>query len=149
MRACSRASSRTGSGTCFSVINAVTALTARHERAPWMAEKLNDRISALGRAYEATLDQAHRRRVMLSDVVRMVLEPYATAGDDERILIEGDEVILDPNAVSTLGLTLHELATDSIRHGALGAEGGRVLVSWQFAGAAANADLSLTWRERG
>lgn len=132
----------------FSVINAVVALTAREESAPWIAEKVNARISALGRAYEATLDDAHRRRVVLSDVVRMVLDPYVT-DDPERILLDGPEVVLDPNAVSTLGLVLHELATDSVRGGALGSEGGRVSVGWELSGAGSDATLSLAWREAG
>ena len=138
----------------FSVINAVVALTARQESAPWIAEKVNARISALGRAYEATLDDAHRRRVLLSDVVRLVLEPYATQSNTtrsnrERIAVGGPEVVLDPNTVSTLGLVLHELATVSIRDGALASEEGRVSVGWQLASPGPDATLSLSWTETG
>ncbi len=133
----------------FSVINAVVSLTARHERAPWIAAKVNDRISALGRAYEATLDDPRRRRVVLSDVIRMVLEPYTTADDPDRIRIEGPRVLLDPNTVSMLGLTLHELATSSVRQGALHDGAGRVSISWSLTGERPNTGLALNWRERG
>jgi two-component sensor histidine kinase len=42
-------------------------------------------------------------------------------------------------------VTFHELATNAVRHGALGAREGRVAVEWRVE----NGRLQLAWRERG
>ena len=43
-------------------------------------------------------------------------------------------------------MTVHELATNALKHGALSALGGRVRVSWRLADTAAEAGDRLEWQ---
>jgi two-component sensor histidine kinase len=47
----------------------------------------------------------------------------------------------------SLGMVLHELATNAVKHGALGAADGQVTVGWKTADS--SDELLLTWRESG
>lgn len=63
-----------------------------------------------------------------------------------QIVIDGEDVMLKPEAVQNLGLALHELATNAQKYGALSSDRGRVRIHWQFCDAA---KLKLTWEEQG
>ena len=66
------------------------------------------------------------------------------------VRIEGPGVNLQPAAAEGIGLALHELATNSIKYGALSAPTGCVSVSWRIiAGADGSDQVSLLWREAG
>ncbi|MGH6876067.1 MAG: sensor histidine kinase, partial [Rhizomicrobium sp.] len=59
----------------------------------------------------------------------------------------GDEAYVNPVTARNLSLALHELATNSVKYGALSAPSGAVQVSWQAAKACG--PLNFVWRERG
>ena len=63
-----------------------------------------------------------------------------------QIVIDGEDVMLKPEAVQNLGLALHELATNAQKYGALSSGRGSVRVHWQFC---ESDQLKLTWEERG
>jgi PAS domain S-box-containing protein len=63
-----------------------------------------------------------------------------------QIVIDGEDVMLKPEAVQNLGLALHELATNAQKYGALSSGRGSVRVHWQFC---ESEQLKLTWEERG
>jgi PAS domain S-box-containing protein len=63
-----------------------------------------------------------------------------------QIVIDGEDVMLKPEAVQNLGLALHELATNAQKYGALSSGRGSVRVHWQFCD---SDQLKLTWEERG
>lgn len=66
-----------------------------------------------------------------------------------RILLEGDDIALDPAAVQTLGMALHELVTNASKYGALSRDGGEVRLSWAREGEGADARFVMTWAESG
>ena len=63
-----------------------------------------------------------------------------------QIVIDGEDVMLKPEAVQNLGLALLELATNAQKYGALSSGRGSVRVHWQFCH---SEQLKLTWEERG
>ena len=63
-----------------------------------------------------------------------------------QIVIDGEDVMLKPEAVQNLGLALHELATNAQKYGALSSGRGSVRIHWQFC---ESDQLKLTWEERG
>lgn len=52
---------------------------------------------------------------------------------------------MSARVAQTVSLLVHELATNAVKHGALGAETGRISVSWSLGGG----QLRLDWRETG
>jgi two-component sensor histidine kinase len=70
--------------------------------------------------------------------------------DQARIQIEGKSMLLTPEAAQNLGLALHELATNAVKHGALSSAAGKVQVSWSILEEpGAEQRLHFVWRESG
>lgn len=134
----------------FAVMGGVVTATGRAHGAPAVAREINERIQAMGRAYETTLDDAQSGAIDLGKAIRAVLRPYDAEG--ERIQVRADDVVATPNVVSALGLTLHELAINAIKYGALSEDAGTVEVE---ATQEPNVDegrgglILVRWRERG
>ena len=63
-----------------------------------------------------------------------------------RIGISGPDVTLSADAVQSVGLALHELATNALKYGALSVPAGRVSVVWAVDSGGA---LRLSWSEQG
>ena len=73
------------------------------------------------------------------------LAPYLQ-GDEARARIDGPQLLLEPNAAQTIAMTLHELATNAAKYGALSNAKGCVEVTWSLA---ADGRLVLRWIESG
>jgi PAS domain S-box-containing protein len=83
------------------------------------------------------------REVPLDELAELQLE--FARGAPGSLVIEGPALALNPRAAETIGMALHELATNSLKHGALSVEQGRVHVGWQVSGD----ELHMDWRESG
>lgn len=105
------------------------------------------RLQGLGRSIEA-LASEQWVGVPLKRLVKIQLETFAEAA--ERVELEGEDFPLKAEAVQNLGLILHELATNSLKYGALSVPEGKIHVSWrQDGGTSASSPLRLTWAEVG
>lgn len=127
----------------FSVIGGLVTVTGRTRGIRDEAAEINERIRAMGRAFETTLDEATLDGVNFRTAVEAVLKPYDPEGN--RIKFLGSQLRVSPTSVSTVGLAMHELATNAIKYGALSNETGTVAVSWS----ADSENLTVDWRERG
>src|SRR5690606_27193023 len=106
------------------------------------AMHLEGRIDAFARVQAATTRDLEGG----ADLAGMVAEELlaAAAHEGEQLTIAGPPVRLSARAATTLGLAIHELATNSVKYGAL-AQDGRVAVTWDV-----DAEhLHLRWRESG
>jgi two-component sensor histidine kinase len=84
----------------------------------------------------------------LSEVAGRTLQPYD--GVPGRVMVAGPPVRLAPNAVVTLSLAFHELATNAAKYGALSVAGGNVAVAWTLRRSRNKLPLvEIVWRERG
>ncbi|BBC71130.1 histidine kinase [Altererythrobacter sp. B11] len=132
----------------FAVIGGIVTITGRSMDARAVAAKINERVQALGRSYEPTLDEAVLGTIHVGQAIRSVLSPYDP--EENRILLNGNGVRTEPNAISAIGLTLHELATNATKYGALSQEGGMVEVSWQHTrDKLGRSALQIEWKEKG
>ncbi len=131
----------------FSVIASIVRLSARTEAdAAALAEKIEGRIEALGRAHAISLSrgQADDEASDLHDMVTTVLTPYRSTRRN-RVVIGGEMTVIPREAVTPLGLMLHEMATNALKYGAFSTPDGIVHVEWRREGDR----LVLTWREQG
>lgn len=108
------------------------------------ADALDGRIRALSATHDL-LTQSDWGTTPIAAVVAAELAPYARA-EDRVLVTEGPVVELAPNDALSLGLALHELATNASKYGALSVAGGRVSIRWQMIGD----DLAqVEWAEAG
>jgi CHASE1-domain containing sensor protein/two-component sensor histidine kinase len=105
------------------------------------------RLIALSEAHNL-LSRAEWRGVSLRDLVERELTPFQTT-DRTRITVDGPEVRLPPALGLAMGLAIHELATNAVRHGSLQSLAGKVTVSWQLQPVDGRDQLELTWQESG
>lgn len=104
-----------------------------------------DRLAALGRTHEL-LARTDWRGLSVVEVVAGEIEPYASAdGRSARIVAEGPDIWLSSAPAVSLGMIVHELATNSAKYGALSAQG-RVNLSWRLE---KGGRAVLLWREEG
>jgi len=103
-----------------------------------------DRIHGLARSHDL-LVRGDWRGVSLGDLVHSHLEPFGL--DPERVLVEGPGFEIKPEAAQSIGLALHELATNATKHGALKTANGRLRVRWQVQEHDPHPSLWFEWCE--
>jgi two-component sensor histidine kinase len=81
----------------------------------------------------------------LSTIARQELSPYFEKGEAD-VRINGPQVLLEPNAAQVVAVTLHELATNAAKYGALSVLNGQISLEWLHE---ADGRLVLRWREMG
>lgn len=109
-------------------------------------EALSQRLVALGKAHDILLAAGHES-AEVSEVVRGALSPHADAA--ERFRFEGPAFRIGPSPALSLTLTLHELATNAAKYGALVNPDGRIAVTWALEHAEGEAVFRLDWTESG
>ena len=81
----------------------------------------------------------------MHEVLSNELAQYRDESAD-RVAIDGPSVDLKPAAALSLGLIVHELATNAMKYGALSDPKGRVAVNWDIH-SSKRRTLTLTWSE--
>ena len=133
----------------FAIASALTAIAARSAATTTeMARDLTVRLAALGRAHDLVraIPGETENQADLGDLLTVLLAPYGDEqGAGERVHIAAPELRVGDAAATTLALVVHELATNSIKYGALSAADGTLDVSC----VADNGGVVLVWTERG
>jgi two-component sensor histidine kinase len=133
------------------ILNNVRALAAQTRQGSRtldeFIEAFDARLSALARTQDL-LVRGPLEKVQLVDLVRFEL---AASGGQEgsNFTLEGPSVRLSPRDAQAMAMTIHELTTNAVKHGALTADGGHVEVAWRTEQRDAKTHLWLRWRERG
>lgn len=105
-------------------------------------ESFTGRLLAMARSHEA-LASGRWEGVDITELARMVAGPFDNSGHS-RLTLEGPVIKVPAQAVLPLSLTLHELATNAVKYGALGKDVGRVRIQWHRH----NEDsIHITWEE--
>ncbi len=125
----------------LAIVQAVIRLARDPEAAPF-ADRIEGRVQALARAHEL-LARDRWQGTELGELLHDELAPYR---DGARLVTDGRAVRVDAAAVQPLSMALHELATNAVKHGALGRPEGSLSVRWQQKDP--DGRLELLWEER-
>jgi two-component sensor histidine kinase len=106
-------------------------------------QSLTARIGALGVAQDLLLQSANSADI--ADIVRGVSALHG--GLLGRIRVSGPAVQLKPRAALAVTLTLHELATNAAKYGALSNDRGRVEIAWRILRSRGGERFTLVWSE--
>ncbi|HEY0627544.1 MAG TPA: HWE histidine kinase domain-containing protein [Allosphingosinicella sp.] len=104
---------------------------------------VDGRIHALARAHNQITDD-HWGPAPLRALIDAEAAAFL-AGQADRVAVQGPEILLNPQAYSTMALVVHELVTNSAKYGGL-SDSGRVHIAWDLEH---NGDLLIRWRESG
>ena len=89
---------------------------------------LDERLNSFSASHQL-LAQENWQSVQIADLVRSQLA-FVNGHDASQVQVAGPALRLSANPAEYLGLALHELATNAMKHGALSAPGGRIQVAW-------------------
>mgnify|MGYP000533618438 CR=1 FL=1 len=114
--------------TLANVLSIVSLTRRRASDLDEFAEGIDGRIRALSATHDL-LTQSDWGTTPIQSVVEVELAPY-TRGDDHTLDLVGPHTELAPNDALSLGLAIHELATNAAKYGSLSVAGGVVTVHW-------------------
>jgi two-component sensor histidine kinase len=113
-----------------------------------MTGQLTERLSALGRAHDLVrpLPGRQGKAALLGDLMSVLLSPYEDSGAfSGRIRVAVPRMGVGEATATALALVVHELATNSMKHGALSVATGTLDVS----GRTEEGFVHITWAEGG
>lgn len=132
----------------LAAVQSVADQTLRRSLSPaHFVEAFNGRLGALAQAHEL-LTRGQWGPAKLSEVVGQVLAAFGGI-DGRRISASGPDIHLAPETCVAMHMTLHELAVNAAKYGALSVETGRLEIAWDVDLAREARALDLTWTERG
>jgi two-component sensor histidine kinase len=133
----------------LAIATGLTAITSRSTKtAEDMAGQLTRRLIALGRAHDLIrpIPGEQGKAALLGDLISVLLAPYDDMGAfSGRVRVSVPRMGVGEGTANTLALVLHELATNSLKYGALSSATGTLDVSC----ADSDDEITMVWTERG
>lgn len=133
----------------LSIAAGLTSITSRSAKSVAdMAGELTTRLAALGRAHDLVRPVPGRPEngALLGDLLTILLAPYDDMGAfSGRIRVSVPRMSVGETGATTLAMVLHELATNSVKYGALSTPSGTL----DIAAVAHETEVALVWTERG
>ena len=133
----------------LSIASGLTAISSQSaKRVEEMATELTERLTALGRAHDLVrpLPGGQGNAALLGDLLTVLLAPYDDLGAFKgRLRVAVERMGVGQSSATALSLVIHEMATTSMKDGALSAPSGTLDISSEPDGD----DVVLRWVERG
>ncbi|MEG3178890.1 HWE histidine kinase domain-containing protein [Sphingomonas sp. RB3P16] len=134
----------------LSIASGLTTITSRSTTTSQeMATELTLRLTALGRAHDLVRPvpgQTEAASALLGDLLTVLLAPYDDLGAfSGRIRVSVPRMRVGETSTTILAMVVHELATNSLKYGALSVDTGTLDVSCSTH----NEDVTVIWTERG
>lgn len=130
--------------TLANVLSIVALTRRRYTDIGEFAERLTGRIRALSATHDL-LSQSDWSNAPIDEIVRSELAPYIDPFDNH-VEMGGPDVSLAPNDALSLGMAIHELATNASKYGGLSTHEGTIHVHWKLV---APELVEIHWREEG
>lgn len=110
---------------------------------PEFSAAFRGRIAGLARIHEALRDEGPS----LAKLIERTVGPHVPMAG--RLVVDAEPVVLSPLQARAIGMALHELATNAVKHGAFSVSSGQVEVVALTSDAAEHRRLLIDWRETG
>ena len=117
---------------------------SRSDTSEGLKDVISGRIQAMANVHSLFVE-TRWEGAEISAIIKHELAPYLDE-NDARVRMEGPETVLKPSAAQAVALSLHELATNASKYGALSDAKGQIRLTWSC-----NEDgqLALRWTELG
>lgn len=127
----------------LTVVASMAKQTARSAQSlPSFLDSFQKRLYGLARSTDLLI-AGGAAGVELRELLLAQIEPFRPE-DPKRLELSGPPFRLDNQAAQTVGLAIHELATNAAKYGAFASRTGRLTISWQFE----DDTLVINWREQ-
>jgi two-component sensor histidine kinase len=130
----------------LATVQAIATQTIRNS--PGECDAFVARLHALAGAHDLLTDD-NWHQASLADLIDRALDPFREK-HHERFLVGGpDGIFLDAQKSSLLVMSLHELATNATKYGALSNEKGQARIAWERLEEDLPKRFRLCWKESG
>lgn len=106
-------------------------------------QQFSARLTSYGKSIDRLIEN-NWRGLGIHDLIRTQLSVF---DDNMQISAEGPDLHISARLAHSIGLALHELATNAVKYGSLSVPQGRVLISWSVSKVEAEDRFQLQWRE--
>ncbi len=129
----------------LSVVLAIARQTPSGGVPSTFVEKFEQRIAGL----VASLDLlTNGKELSVSALIQAQLVSFTNSFADQ-ITFKGPGLMMHAACVQALGMALHELATNSVKYGALSRSGGRISIQWDIRDDGHGKQFHMLWSEHG
>lgn len=133
----------------LATVQAIVAQSLKPERSAAEARRtIEARLQSLASSHDL-LTRENWEGAALHDVVSEALRPFVRTNDDRQTRVDGRQLRLRPKVALSLGMALHELATNASKYGALSVENGQIAIWWASSSVDGEPHLDLFWKEEG
>jgi two-component sensor histidine kinase len=130
----------------LSIVGAIASQTLRDHCKDAPFEAFQNRLAALGRAHQI-LTATSQPAASVRDVVENALAPHRPGTG--RISVSGPDIIVGSKQALSLGLAIHELATNAIKYGTLSNDSGQIVITWSETLEGDAPIFHFSWQEYG
>jgi two-component sensor histidine kinase len=114
-------------GNLMQLVSSIAAQTFNANPDVALARKsFSERLSALARS-NYVVSRGGWTMTRFSELLQETLKPFG-----DQIESKGRDILLPPELCFDMGLVLHELATNSMKYGTLGRDGGKISIQWTY-----------------
>jgi two-component sensor histidine kinase len=130
----------------MTLIQTIARRSARDDKEREFVARFSERVTALAR-HQDELVRSREAHLTLEKLLAYHLKPFMDLGSS-RLVAEGPEIHLKPDVAQAIGMAFHELATNAVKYGAMGSDGGTTTVNWDVSGTSDKV-FDITWTETG
>lgn len=129
----------------LAMVAAIANQTIRGDNMEAAREAFTARLITLSHAHDI-LVQTSWTSAPIKDLIEGALAPHRSSQD--RIEVNGPEMLLPPKPALAMALAIHELATNAAKYGALSTDEGKVKVSWKTIAKGPDSSFHFEWAEK-
>lgn len=106
-----------------------------------------NRLLAIARCHDLLVEKGWEG-ALIESLIFAQFKPFI---DDPALRVDavGPPIMLNPDAAQNIGLALHELATNSMKYGALSSPDGQIVIRWNIDALQTPKKFRFSWEERG